>query len=59
MINIVIGIVILLFSAISVWVCVARTPDHLQGWYGTMYGVIALGGIVGSIWLILSGAGVF
>ena len=56
--KLVFGIIILVFTVISIWVCVARTPDHLQGWYGKMYGIIALGGFIGGICLILSHFGV-
>lgn len=59
MINIIIGIVILLFSVISVIACVGRTPENLRGWYGMMFAIISLGGIVGGICLILSGFSVF
>lgn len=59
MINIIIGIVVLAFSLISGFVCVGRTPENLRGWYGTMFWLIAIGGIIGGVCLILSGAGLF
>ena len=36
-----IGIAVVLFSIISVFVCISRTPDNLQGFYGLMFWIIA------------------
>ena len=57
MINFIIGIVLILFTVISVVVSIVRTPDNLVGYYGLMYWIIAAGGIVGGIMLVL-GSGV-
>ena len=55
MLHLILGIALIAFAVISFIVCVCRTPDNLQGFYGAMYGVIALGSIVGGILLIMSG----
>ena len=58
MINLILGIVVLLFTVGAVMVSLFRTPENLTGYYGLMYWVIAAGGIVGGISLVL-GSGIF
>ena len=53
MIRVLIGLAIILFSIISVIVSVVRTPDNLRGWYGVMFGIIAIGGIVGGVCIMI------
>ena len=55
MLQIILGIALILFAVASFFICVARTPGNLQGFYGAMYAVIAIGSVVGGIALILSG----
>ena len=49
-----IGIAVVLFSIISVFVCISRTPNNLRGFYGLMFWIIAISGIVGGVTLIVS-----
>ena len=58
MLQLIIGIALIIFAVSSFFICVARTPDHLQGYYGLMYGVIALGSLIGGAVLILSYIGI-
>ena len=53
-IKLIVGIIILAITVVSVFWSIARTPDSLCGYYGLMYGVISLGGLIGGISLILT-----
>lgn len=48
------GILILVFTIGAVIISLIRTPDNLMGWYGVMFLLIAIGGIIGGIILIFS-----
>lgn len=52
-ITLILGIVIILFAIGAVIGSVIRTPENLRGFYGLMFAVIALGGIIGGIVLIV------
>lgn len=53
MVELIIGIVLIVFAvAATIW-SVARTPDNLRGFYGVMFWVIALAGIIGGVTLIV------
>ena len=49
-----VGIALVLFSVVSVIVSIIRTPENLRGFYGVMFGVISLAGVVGGIVLIVT-----
>ena len=49
----IVGILLIIFSILSVVICVSRTPDNLRGFYGAMYIFIALGAFIGGILLLL------
>ena len=53
MLQLILGIALIAFAVISFIVCISRTPVNLQGFYGAMYGLIALGSVVGGILLIV------
>lgn len=50
--TLIIGIIILIFTLTTVIVSIKNTPDNLQGFYGTMFWIISIGGIVGGLILI-------
>ena len=54
-ISIIIGAVLIVAAIVSLIVSIARTPDHLQGYYGVMYVVLTVIGIIGGAGLIVFG----
>lgn len=52
-ISLIIGIVLLTISVCSVIGCIIRTPENLRGWYGVMFVICSLAGIIGGILFIL------
>lgn len=52
MLDIIIGIGLILFGIISTIVSIGRTPENLRGWYGTMYVIIAIGSLIGGIYIL-------
>ena len=53
-IKLIAGIIILAITVGSVFWSISRTPDSLCGYYGLMYGVISLGGLLGGASLVLA-----
>ena len=51
MLGIIIGLAVLVAIVVAVICSIARTPDHLQGYYGGMFWTIAIIAIVGVITL--------
>lgn len=52
--KLIIGILLIVASAISLIVSILRTPENLRGFYGIMYVVLALLAVAGGIALIVS-----
>lgn len=53
LVNLIIGILLVLFAIGSVIGCIRRTPENLRRWYGLMFVICALAGLVGGILLIV------
>lgn len=51
--TLILGIIIVLFAVTAAIVSVIRTPDNLRGFYGLMFWIIALAGIIGGTALIV------
>lgn len=51
-ISTIIGIVLIILSICVFVVSVLRTPENLRGWYGKMFAILAVLGIIGGILLI-------
>lgn len=52
-VNLIIGIVLLIISAVVVICCIKRTPINLRTWYGVMFGICSLTGIIAGIVFIV------
>lgn len=52
-ISLIIGIVLLVISVGAVISCIKRTPENLRGWYGVMFVICSLAGIIGGILFVL------
>lgn len=52
-VTLILGIVVTLFTIGAVIASRLRTPTNLRRFYGVMYAVIALAGIIGGIGLIV------
>lgn len=52
-ISLIIGIVLLVISVGAVIGCIKRTPENLRGWYGVMFVICALAGIIGGLLFVL------
>lgn len=52
--KLIIGILLIVASAISLIVSILRTPENLRGFYGIMYVVLTLLAVAGGIALIVS-----
>lgn len=50
--KLILGIVLVLFTIAAVIWSVVRTPDNLRGFYGLMFAIIALAGLIGGAALI-------
>ena len=55
MANLIIGIVLILVLVGMVIGCIHKTPANLRGFYGLMFVLIAAVGVIGGIYLIISG----
>ena len=51
---IILGIALLLGTIAAFIGAISKTPDNLRGFYGTFYILLALGGLVGGVMLIVS-----
>lgn len=49
----ILGIAIILFAIGAVIWSIVRTPDNLRGFYGFMFGIIAIAGVAGGVILIV------
>lgn len=47
------GIILFILTLVSVFCSVTKTPENLRGFYGFFYLIIALGGLIGSIALVV------
>ena len=52
--NVIIGVLLIAFAIVSTILCIKRTPENLRGFYGIMFVIIALGALVGGIFLIVT-----
>jgi len=52
--KLILGIVLVLASLFAPMVCVGKTPNNLRGFYGSMFAVIALIGLVGGVAFIVT-----
>lgn len=57
-VSLIVGICLILVCAIIEIVCIIRTPENLREWYGIMFTLCSLGGIIGGVFLILIGCNV-
>ncbi len=47
------GILLIVGAIVTTIVCIARTPENLQGFYGAMFWSIAIVAIIGGVALIV------
>ena len=47
--KLIVGIILIVAAVGSVIASISRTPDNLQGFYGAMFWIISLAGILGGI----------
>ena len=45
---------LIIFTISMVIVSVSKTPDNLRGFYGAMFWLISLGGILGGLYLVVA-----
>ena len=55
MLNLIIGILILVFTAIVLTISVKRTPINLRGFYGAMFAILSIAGFLGGGYLVVNG----
>lgn len=53
LVTLVVGIILCLFAIGLPIACVIRTPDNLRGFYGIMFAVCSLIGLVGGVVLMV------
>lgn len=53
LVTLVVGIILCLFSIGLPIACVIKTPNNLRGFYGIMFGVCSLFGLIGGMVLIV------
>ncbi len=54
LVGLIVGIVLIIFTISMVIVSVSKTPDNLRGFYGAMFWLISLGGILGGLYLVVA-----